>query len=118
MASILTAAQREQLHRQLDQLLDELPADLENLQDAERQLHDGMRRLATAGMQAWADSAGTASAPPECPCCHRPMRHRGLKRRWLVTVVGGGKGVADGVAVALLRAGTANACGGMWHRTE
>lgn len=52
MASILTAAQREQLHRQLDQVLDELPADLENLQDAERQLHDGMRRLATAGMQA------------------------------------------------------------------
>jgi hypothetical protein len=88
MPSIVTAHQREQLHQQLDKVLDGLPAKLENLEDAERQLHAGMRQLATAGMQAWAETASTASAPPECPECKRPMRHRGLKQRSLVTVLG------------------------------
>lgn len=88
MPSILTAHQREQLHRRLDEVLDQLPAKLENLEDAERQLLDGLRRLATAGMQAWAVTASTASAPPKCPKCNTPMRHRGLKPRSIVTIHG------------------------------
>lgn len=88
MASILTAERREQLHRQLDQLLDGLPAKLENLEDAERDLQAGMRQLATACMQSWAETASTASAVPGCPHCGHPMRHRGLIRRSVVTAHG------------------------------
>jgi hypothetical protein len=88
MSSILSVPQREQLHRQLEALLDQLPAKLENLEDAERHLHMGLRRLAATGLQAWADAASTAAAPPKCPHCNTPMRHRGLKPRTVVTVLG------------------------------
>lgn len=35
MASILTARQREQLHRKLDEVLDRLPCKLEHFREAE-----------------------------------------------------------------------------------
>lgn len=88
MASILNAGEREQLHRQLDEMLDRLPAKLEDLEGADRQLHAGLRELAIASMQAWAAKASTASVPPRCPQCGLAMRHRGLVERSVVTVHG------------------------------
>lgn len=88
MAIVLTTERREQLHQLLDEMLNQLPAKLENLEEAEQQLQAGLRRLGRASMQRWAESASTASPPPKCPECGRPMRHRGLVRRTLVTVHG------------------------------
>jgi len=88
MASIFTAQQREQLHRQFDELLERLPAKLENLGDAEEQLQSGLRQLAQASLQSWAQSASTASSLPACPDCGHPMRHRGLVGRSVVTLHG------------------------------
>jgi hypothetical protein len=88
MASILSAEEREQLHRQFDEVLDRLPAKLEDLEGAERRLHAGLRGLANASMQAWAAKASTASVPPACPRCGLSMRHRGLVERSVVTVHG------------------------------
>lgn len=87
-ANILTTERREQLHRLLSQMLDELPVKLERLGEAEQQLQAGMQRLATASMQGWAEVASTASPPPTRPGCAAPMRHRGLVRRTLVTIHG------------------------------
>ena len=56
MAIVLTTERREQLHRQFDEVLSQLPSNLEELQDAEQQIEDGLRRLAEASMQAWAES--------------------------------------------------------------
>lgn len=88
MAIVLTAERREQLHRQLDEMLDQLPPKLEALEAAEHQVEAGLRRLGEASMQTWADSASTAGPPPKCPECEVPMRHRGLARRTLVTLFG------------------------------
>jgi hypothetical protein len=88
MSSILATERREQLHHLLDEILDSLPPKLEQLDEAERQLHAGMQQLATASMQGWAETASTASPPPKCPGCGEPMRHRGLVQRMLVTIHG------------------------------
>lgn len=39
-------------------------------------------------MQAWAESASSASPPPPCPKCGSSMRHRGLARRTPLAVHG------------------------------
>jgi hypothetical protein len=88
MAIVLSAERREQLHQRLDEMLDQLPAELENLEEAEEQIEEGLRRVGEASMQAWADSASTAGRPPQCPGCGMSMRHRGLARRTVVTVHG------------------------------
>jgi hypothetical protein len=88
MAILSSDARREQLHRLLDEMLDRLPPQLRNLDDAEQCVEEGLRRLGRASMQAWADAASTASAPPSCPACKTSMRHRGLAKRTLVTLHG------------------------------
>lgn len=88
MAIVITTERREQLHQLLDEVLDQLPPKLESLEEAEERLQVGLRRLGEASMEGWAESASTASAPPACPQCGEPMRHRGLVRRMLVTVLG------------------------------
>jgi hypothetical protein len=88
MAIVLTAEQREHLHQMFEEVLNQLPAKLESLEEAERQLQAGMRRLGVASMQSWAEVASTASPPPKCLDCGQPMRHRGLVKRTLVTTLG------------------------------
>jgi hypothetical protein len=68
------------LHEQFDELLNRLPAKREGAEKAESGLTEGLRRLGQQTMQAWAESASTASAPPDCPQCKQTMRHRGLPR--------------------------------------
>jgi len=85
---VLTAEQREQLHRRLDEILDRLPPELKDLEQAEERIEQGLRGLGEASMQAWAESADKGSSPPPCPECGWPMRHRGLARRTLVTMHG------------------------------
>lgn len=88
MSSIVPEAQRRQLHEQFDELLNRLPAKLEGAERAESGLTEGLRRLGQQTMQAWAESASTASAPPDCPQCEQTMRHRGLPRCTVVTTFG------------------------------
>jgi hypothetical protein len=88
MANMLTAELREQLHQQLDAILDQLPAGLQELPDAEAQIEDGMRDLGTSSMQAWANCASRSERPPQCATCNGAMRHRGLVERTLTTVNG------------------------------
>jgi len=88
MSSILPEARRRQLHEQFDELLNRLPAKLEGAEDAESGLTEGLRRLGHQTMQAWAESASTASAPPDCPQCEQSMRHRGLPRCTVATTFG------------------------------
>ncbi|MGQ9576778.1 MAG: hypothetical protein ACUVUC_15835 [Thermoguttaceae bacterium] len=64
------------------------PAKLKDLDEAEQQIQEGLRRLGEASIQAWAKSADKGSPPPACPECKCSMRHRGLARRKLVTVHG------------------------------
>jgi hypothetical protein len=88
MAIVMTTERREQLHQLLDEVLEQLPAKLEGLEEAEQQLQAGLRRLGAASIQGWVESASTASPPPACPQCGEPMRHRGRARRTLVTMFG------------------------------
>jgi hypothetical protein len=88
MSNVLCEQQRRQLHEKLDQVLDRLPAGLGKSEEAEQTLKQGMRQLGGQALQAWADSANTASAAPECPQCSRRMRHRGLARCRVETTFG------------------------------
>jgi hypothetical protein len=88
MSSVLGEETRRQLHEEFDRLLDQLPAKLGQAEGAEETLRQGMRRLGGQALQAWADSASTASAAPDCPQCGRPMRHRGLPRCRVETTLG------------------------------
>jgi len=74
------------LHRLLDEMLNQLPSKLESLTEAEERLQPGLRRLGAASLQGWAESA--SRTPPACPQFGVSMRHRGLARRTLVTVLG------------------------------
>ncbi|GAB6166372.1 hypothetical protein JCM19992_23720 [Thermostilla marina] len=94
MAIVVDAANREQLHRYLDVMLDRLPSKLRDLEEAEKQIEEGLRELGEATMQAWADSAETSEAPPECPNCGTSMRHRGLVRGTLATRQGPSSGAS------------------------
>lgn len=84
MAKVLTAEQREQLHRRLDEMLNRLPPNLRNFEDAEQVIAEGLRGIGNASLQVWTDSSGK-DASPTCPECGCSMRHRGLARRTLVT---------------------------------
>ena len=86
MASVLTAEQREQLHRRFDRILDQLPSELKDLGEAEEQIGEGLRSLGEASMQASAESASTASPPPRCPECGWSMRHRGLAEPFALSI--------------------------------
>lgn len=88
MSSILPEAQRRQLHEEFEELLNRLPPKLDGAEDTEACLREGLRRLGRHTMQAWAESASTASVPPECSQCEQPMRHRGLPRCTVATTFG------------------------------
>lgn len=52
MAKVLTAEQREQLHGRLDEMLNRLPPNLRNFEDAEQVIAEGLRGLGSEGLQA------------------------------------------------------------------
>lgn len=66
MATVLTTEQREHLHRRLDEILDRLPAELKDLEEAEQQIEEGLRRLGEATMQAWAESTAPVAGNDHC----------------------------------------------------
>ncbi|MGQ9604900.1 MAG: hypothetical protein ACUVTW_01765 [Thermogutta sp.] len=59
MAKVLTAGQRAELHRQLDEFLDRLPRELKGADKVEQQIYEGLRRLRDAGLEAWKKSANS-----------------------------------------------------------
>lgn len=67
MPIVLAAEQREQMHRGLAEILDRLPSELKDLEEAERQIQQGLRRLGEASMQAWAESADKGSPHQRAP---------------------------------------------------
>ncbi|MGQ9821541.1 MAG: hypothetical protein ACUVQK_06755 [Thermogutta sp.] len=59
MAKVLTAGQRAELHRQLDEILDPLPRELKGADKVEQQIYEGLRRLRDAGLEVWKKSANS-----------------------------------------------------------
>ena len=72
----------------LEQLVDELPEDLAGFSDVEQVLRGRFLKLAGNILQGWSEVAITRVAIPLCPCCGKPMRHKGLKPFTLTTTIG------------------------------
>jgi hypothetical protein len=79
---------RQQLLPALEQLLQTLPDELADFEQAEGRLRSGLRVIAGALLQAWGRSAGRALPRPPCPRCGMPMRHKGQVPASLVTTLG------------------------------
>jgi hypothetical protein len=83
---------KEKIHSEmvpaLEQLVDELPDDLSGFSDTEQLLRDQFLKLAGNMLQNWSQVAITKIAIPLCPCCGKPMRHKGLKPITLTTTIG------------------------------
>lgn len=83
---------KEKIHSEmipaLEQLVDDLPDDLVGFSDTEQLLRDQFLKLAGNMLQNWSQVAVTQIAIPLCPCCGKPMRHKGLKPITLITTIG------------------------------
>lgn len=90
--SAVKQALGEKLHQeivpQLEQLVENLPEQLVDFDQAERQLRDGLLKVAQHLLQIWGQAADLRIARPGCPTCGVPMRHRGLPETSVVTTVG------------------------------
>jgi Uncharacterised protein family (UPF0236) len=85
-------ALRQCLHHdllpQLEQLLDTLPDDLRQLEQAEARLRSGLLQLARRLLECWGAAARRPIERPACPHCGVPMRHKGPVAANLVTTLG------------------------------
>ena len=88
MSSVLSEEQRRQLHETLDAVLNTMPVKVDDFEEAERALGEGLHGLGNQALQAWADSANTSDAVPKCPSCGEPMRHRGCPTCTVATTFG------------------------------
>ena len=82
----------EKLHREivpeLEQLIQALPDQLLDFAQAERQLRQGMLKVAQRFLENWAEVADAAVQRPCCPKCGVPMRNKGRAPSKVVTTVG------------------------------
>lgn len=82
----------EQLHQEivpeLEQLVQALPEQLVDFDQAEVQLRNGLLKVAQHLLDLWGHVADLKVARPCCPRCGVAMRHRGLPETGVVTTVG------------------------------
>jgi len=82
----------EKLHQEivpeLEQLVQALPEQLVDFDQAERQLRQGLLKVAQHLLDIWGHVADLKVARPCCPKCGVSMRHRGLPEAGVVTTVG------------------------------
>lgn len=88
MTSVISASDREQLHAQLDQLIDAVPHHISEASQAETRIRLGMQELGHSTMQSWADHAQKSDGAPHCENCGHTMRHRGCPPVVLETTLG------------------------------
>jgi hypothetical protein len=88
MNSVISSNSREQLHAQLDRLLNELPSHLNDAPLAEESLRRGMRSVARQALQFWSDDTCKSDGGPSCQECGAALRHRGCPRLKLDTSLG------------------------------
>jgi hypothetical protein len=85
-------ALREHLHQlllpQLEQVLQALPDDLLQFEQAEADLRRGLLTLAGQVLEVWGQAATRHIARPACPGCGVPMRHKGHVPTTLVSTLG------------------------------
>jgi hypothetical protein len=82
----------EKLHREivpeLEQLIEQLPEQLLDLQQAETRLRQGLLKVAQHLLEKWAQVADRTVQRPCCPQCKVPMRHKGRLPGSMVTTLG------------------------------
>jgi hypothetical protein len=88
MNSVISALDRQQLHAQLDQILDAAPHHIKQAAEAEAHVREKMRELAHDVFQHWADHAHKSDGAPLCEKCGRALRHRGCPSVVLETTLG------------------------------
>jgi hypothetical protein len=79
---------RQEIVPQLEQLVQSLPEQLIDFDEAETQLREGLLKVARHLLDIWGHVADLKVARPNCPKCGVPMRHRGLPETGVVTTVG------------------------------
>jgi hypothetical protein len=82
----------EKLHQEivpeLEQLIEQLPEQLGDFQEAETQLRRGVLKLAQRLLEEWARVADLAVQRPDCPRCRVPMRNKGRLPGSTMTTLG------------------------------
>src|SRR2546423_1868172 len=82
----------EKLHQDvvpaLEQLVADLPDALTDAAQAERQVRAGALAAARLLLAAWGQTADPTVAPPNCPHCRLPLRHKGYQKGRVVTTLG------------------------------
>ncbi len=82
----------EKLHKEivseLEELIQQLPEQLLDFQQAESHVRQGLLRVAQHLLAKWADVADLTVQRPVCPQCGVPMRHKGRLPASMVTTVG------------------------------
>jgi Uncharacterised protein family (UPF0236) len=82
----------EKLHREivpaLEELIQALPDQLLDFTQAERQLRQGMLKVALRLLEQWTAVADLAAQRPCCPKCGVPMRNKGLAPSSVMTTLG------------------------------
>ena len=90
--SVVKQALLEKLHQeivpQLEQLVQALPEQLIDFDQAEVQLRHGLLKVAQHLLEIWGHLADLKVARPYCSKCCVPMRHRGLPETGVTTTVG------------------------------
>jgi len=90
--SFVKQALVEKLHQeivpQLEQLVQALPEQLVDFDQAEVHLRNGLLKAAQHLLEIWGHVADVKVARPCCSQCGIPMRHRGLPETGVVTTVG------------------------------
>ena len=88
MNSVISSLERQQLHAQLDQIIDSAPHHIKQAAEAETHIREKMRELAHDTLQLWADHAHKSDGAPHCEKCGNAMRHRGCPPVVLETTLG------------------------------
>jgi hypothetical protein len=90
--STVKQALLEKLHReivpQLQDLVQALPEQLVDFDQAEVHLRNGLLKVAQQLLDIWGHVADPKVVRPCCPLCGVPMRHKGLPETGVVTTVG------------------------------
>jgi hypothetical protein len=78
----------EEIVPELEQLIQQLPEQLRDFQQAETRLRQGMLKVAQQLLEKWAHAASLAVERPCCSQCGVPMRNKGRFPAMMVTTLG------------------------------
>lgn len=79
---------RTDIVAEYDQMIDEMPDDIQSFEEVEKLLRKGTIKIAGKFLQCWIEVAKKILDVPCCPKCGKKMRHRGLRECTIMTTVG------------------------------